>query len=269
MWGLMRYDEALRGERRRASSAWRARRGRSSSGLNGAMLLTYSGRPADALAALGPAAQLAGQRARAIHAIAAVPALIVAGRCETAVEAARQAFAEQSELPDQIAIPGPGVHIINQIWALAECGRLAEASGLASAAYEATPATAPPDALMWFSQQLGRTALLSGRVGTARRWLEEALARGEAHNMSGARRLVLSALATAYAYGGDVDAAAATVVELDRLAPFAFVRAEQDMGRAWALAAAGDLPGARQRPPRCGRPGGRHRLPHHRGVAPA
>ena len=120
-----------------------------------------------------------------------------------------RAFAEQMELPDQIAIPGPGVHIITQIYALTECGRLAEATALAAAAYEATPATAPPDAFMWLAHQLGRCALLSGRVETARRWLGEALARCEEHNIVGPRRLVLSALATAHACLGDADAAAA------------------------------------------------------------
>ena len=179
-------------------------------------------------------------------AIAATPSLIVTGRCRTAVDEARRAFAEQRGLPDQVALPGPGVHVVNQIWALAECGRLTESSGLAAAAYAATPATAPPDGLMWLSQQQGRTALLAGQVETARRWLEEALARGDAHNMSGARRLVLSLAATVHAYRGDAAAAAAAVAELQRVPPFAFARAEQDLGPAWARAAAGDLPGARQ-----------------------
>ena len=202
--------------------------------------------PNDALALLATVESLDGDRARAMWAIAATPSLIVTGRCRTAVDEARRAFAEQRGLPDQIALPGPGVHVVNQIWALAECGRLTESSGLAAAAYAATPATAPPDGLMWLSQQHGRTALLAGQVETARRWLEEALARGDAHNMSGARRLVLSLAATAHAYRGDAAAAAAAVAELQRVPPFAFARAEQELGPAWARAAAGDLPGARQ-----------------------
>ncbi len=38
----------------------------------------------------------------------------------------------------------------------------------------------------------------------------------------------------------------AAIAELDRLPRFAFVEPEQELGRAWALVAAGDLPGARQ-----------------------
>ena len=45
---------------------------------------------------------------------------------------------------------------------------------------------------------------------------------------------------------GDTAAAAAAVVEMDRRPEFPFTRPEQEFGRAWALAAAGDLPGARR-----------------------
>jgi DNA-binding CsgD family transcriptional regulator len=57
---------------------------------------------------------------------------------------------------------------------------------------------------------------------------------------------VLSASATAAACRGDAVAAAAAVRDLDRLPPFPFTAPEQDLGRAWALVAAGDLPGARR-----------------------
>jgi len=76
--------------------------------------------------------------------------------------------------------------------------------------------------------------------------LGEALARCEAHHIVGPSRLVLSALATAHAFAGDAAAAALAVDELDRVPAFAFVRAEQELGRGWALAVGGDLVGARQ-----------------------
>ena len=177
--------------------------------------------------------------------MAEVPALVATGRCATGAATAVLAYAEQLELSDQIALPGPDVHIGNQIHALIECGRLNDAAALATAAYESTPSTAPPDILTWLSHQLGRCALLSGRVETARRWLGESLARCDAHNIIGPSRLVLSALATAHASLGDAAAAAAAVLELDRRPAFLFGPAEQELGRAWALAATGDLPGAR------------------------
>ena len=82
--------------------------GSSELGLNGAMLLTYSGRPAEALAVLGPVGELAGQRARAIHAIADVPALIVTGRCETAVEAADRRSPSRASSPTRSPSPVRG-----------------------------------------------------------------------------------------------------------------------------------------------------------------
>ena len=109
-------------------------------------------------------------------------------------EEAGRAFAEHSALPEQIAIPGPGVHLVTQVYTLAECGRLAEADTLAMAAYEGTPANAPPDTLIWFAHQL-RSGARSSRVIRlpTRRWLGEALARCEAYELVSAHRLVLSA----------------------------------------------------------------------------
>ena len=245
MWGLGRHAEALA-----ANDAARSRlgdeAGRAELTLNEGLLLTYSGRPADSLAVLDRVAPDPDLRARALRALSELPALVATGRCETGAELLERAFAEQLELPDQIAIPGPGNHILIRAYALAECGRLAEASALAGAAYEATPDSAPPDARMWLAHQLGRSALLSGRLATARRWLVEALARSEDGGLAGPRCLVLSALATACAGLGDVEGAEAAARELDRLIPFPFTRPEQDLGRAWARVAAGDLPGARR-----------------------
>ncbi len=210
------------------------------------MVLTYAGRPLDALAVLAPLGPPTNRRARSLRALAEVPALVATGRCVTAVEAAGRAFAEQSELPDQIAIADPGTHVLMQIYGLAECGRLEDAVELATAAYEAIPATAPPDGLMWLSHQLGRCALLRGQVATAKRWLGEALARCDAHDIVGPSRLVLSLLGNGERLPGRLGRRGAT--RWPRWTggrSFPFARPEQELGRAWALVAAGDLPGAR------------------------
>ncbi len=267
VWGLLRGDEAL--------AVNRSARDRLGDGpgveeltLNEASLLSYCGRPLEALALLEPMPPTADRRARALRAMAEVPALVATGRCATGAATAVRAYAEHMECPDQIALPGPDVHIGNQIHALTECGRLNDAAALATAAYEATPSTAPPDTLVWLSHQLGRCALLSGEVETARRWLGESLARCDAHNIIGPSRLVLSALATAHASLGDAAAASAAVIELDRR-PRVPVRA----GRAGAgpsLGAGRDGRSARG-PGRAARGSGacgRERISDHRGVAP-
>ena len=241
MWGLFQADEALEISRL-ACSRISDPASKEELDLNDAMVLTYAGRPLDALAVLASLSSPTNRRARSLRALAEVPALVATGRCATAVEAARVAFAEQSELPEQIAIADPGAHLLAQVYGLAECGRLDDAVEVATAAYAATPASAPPDGLMWLSHQLGRCALLlRGQVASAKRWLSEALARCDAHDIVGPSRLVLSLLGTANVCLGDPAAAADARDEMDRRPEFPFARPEQELGRAWTLAAAGDL----------------------------
>ena len=221
MWGLSKPTEALE-VNRAARDRLSGHPSRSELTLNEAMLLTYSGRPLDILSVLESADPPRDARERSLRALAELPALVAIGKCATAAEEALRAFAEQRDLPDQIAIPTPEVHLITRIYALAECGRLAEASALASGAYEAMPPTAPPDAFMWLAQQQGRCALLSGQVETACRWLGEAAARCLDGGLDGPRRLVLSELAAAAACAGDEATAAEAAREAAQLPPFGF-----------------------------------------------
>ena len=244
MWGLSLPDEAL-AHNRAMREQLRAHPAGDELALNEAMLLTYSGRPLEILRVLEAAPDSIDARARSLRAHAELPALVAIGRCETAAAGALQAFAEQRELPEQIAIPTPEVHLITRMYALAESGRLADATALATAAYEATPPSAPPDAFVWLAQQRGRCALLRGQVETACRWLGEAAARCETHALQGPRRLVLSELAAAAACAGDEETAARAAHEAAALPPFGFALSEQHLGAGWARVAAGDLPGAR------------------------
>jgi DNA-binding CsgD family transcriptional regulator/tetratricopeptide (TPR) repeat protein len=244
MWGLMRPDDALE-HGRLALRRLEDHPAAAELVLNEAMLLTYSGRPLEIVSLLESVPPLVEPRARAMRAHAELPALVAIGRSVTAAEGALAAFAEQRQIPDEIALASPEVHMITRMYALAESGRLRDASELAANAYDATPPSAPPDAFIWLSQQRGRCALLMGQVDTARRWLAEAAARSDAHALSGPRRLVLSELAVAAAWAGDTSAAVAAAADVARLPPFAFSPSEQDLGPAWALAAQGDLPGAR------------------------
>jgi DNA-binding CsgD family transcriptional regulator len=244
MWGLHRNDEALAvntDARRRAGDS----RAMEELALNEALLLTYAGRPVDALALIGTLGAPSDDRATVLRAIAEVPALIATGRAETAAAEAASRYEAAVRLPELIAIPDPGVLVLHQIYAMSESGRLAEATALATAAYDFTPPDAPPDALMWLSFQVGRCALLAGRPVEARRWLGESLARCDATDNVGPSRLALSALVIAHAYLGDVDAARAAAQLLESRPPFAFTRPEQELGRAWWSVAAGDLTTAR------------------------
>ncbi len=244
MWGLQRDDEAL--------AVNRAARGRvvrpgdeQALLLNEATLLSYSGRPRQALDLLDQIDDVDDPWARAQRAIAQLPALIATGRAETAAARARPAFSEHVELAEPMAIADASMHTIHEVYALAESGRLRDAMAVGEAAYDAVPAAAGPDVAMWLAFQIGRSALLMGRPATARRWLSEAAARCDEHHFSGPRRLALSLLATAHAWLGDQAAATMAVAEIDALAAMAFARPDQELGRAWTLVASGDGPGGR------------------------
>jgi hypothetical protein len=91
-----------------------------------ASVLTSSGHPGRALAVLD---RIAGgdRRTRVVRAIAAAPALAMTGRTAEAVRAAEAGYADHYALGDELAIAHPAMHIVNQVFALTEAGRLAEA----------------------------------------------------------------------------------------------------------------------------------------------
>jgi DNA-binding CsgD family transcriptional regulator len=245
MWGLRRDDDALAANGR-ARHRPLGPAALEELALNEALLLTYSGRPGDSFALIAAQPAPSNDRATALRAIVEVPTLIALGRAETAATEAVARFEAAAGLPEQIAIPDPAVLVIHRIYALAEAGRIADATRLATFAYEATPANAPPDGLMWLSHQLGRCALLAGKAATARKWFGEALARCDHVNNSGPSTLVLSLLVVANAYLGDQRGVEHASGLLTTRPPFSFTRPEQELGRAWASVAAGDLATARQ-----------------------
>jgi len=244
MWGLNRSDEALVANaiaRQRVGD----RPGATALAVIDGMLLTYSGRPRQALELLSSLAETDDPWARAERAIAELPALIAMGRPETAVARARRAYAERLDFHEPVAIADASIHTIHEIHALLDSGRLTQAATLAEANYAAVPPTVAPDIAMWFAFHVGRAAVLCGRPATAVRWLRDALARSDEHHFAGPRRLILSYLAMGYAWLGDATASAAAVVELEAIAEMAFARPDQEFGPAWARVAAGDVPGGR------------------------
>jgi hypothetical protein len=96
-----------------------------------ASVLTFSGQPERALGVLE---RMAGtdRRTRVVRAIAAAPALAVTGRTAAAVKAAEAGYADHLALGEEPAIAHPAMHLVNQAFALAEAGRLADAEQLAA-----------------------------------------------------------------------------------------------------------------------------------------
>jgi len=204
---------------------------------NEAAVLTFSGRPDIALAVL---AGIPGsdQRTRVVRAIAGAVALATAGRTAEAVALAQASYADHVALGDELAIAHPATHIVNQVFALTEAGRLAEAEQLARAGAEAVASHRVPIAQIWFAANLGRVATLQGRLATARRYYAEAAGLAQAHRFAGPRCMALSGLALAHAMLGEPEAAAQALAERAAVPWFGFLGPEQRLADAWAAAAA-------------------------------
>jgi len=154
------------------------------------------------------------------------------------VHAAVTGHADHLALGDELAIAHPAMHLVNQVFALAEAGRLAEAERLARDGAEIVAAQRVPIAQIFFAVSLARTATLQGRLATARRFWAEAAGLAQASRFAGPRRLALSGLALAHAMAGDADAAATVLAERDTGPAFGFRGPEQQLADAWAAVAA-------------------------------
>jgi DNA-binding NarL/FixJ family response regulator len=202
-----------------------------------ASVLTFSGHPDQALTVLEHI-EGTDRRTRVVRAIAAAPALALTGRTAQAAKTAEAGYADHLALGDELAIAHPAMHLVNQVFALAEAGRLAEAEQLARAGAQIVAAPRVPIAQIFFAANLGRVATLQGRVATARRYWAEAAGLAAAHRFAGPRRLTLSGLALAHAMLGQADAAGQALAERDTLPAFGFRGPEQHLADAWAAVAA-------------------------------
>jgi DNA-binding CsgD family transcriptional regulator len=232
-WGLLQPAAAL--------AAVRAARARTTDPVALAELRAieatvrmYDGQPAAVLDLLAPLRDHPDQRVRVLQAVAHATALLLTGRCESALAAAQQGLADHLQLGDQLALPPPGAEVVIQTWAMQEAGRLSEAADLANAGHQYATADGSSIGCIWFELLLGRGALLSGRVRTARRWFAQAEARCREHGYDGPRQAALAGLAVTAAWLGDTAAARSAIAEASELAGLRYLWGELERGRAWA-----------------------------------
>ena len=201
-----------------------------------ASVLTFSGHPGRALAVLD---RIGGgdRRTRVVRAIAGAPALAMTGRTAEAVKVAEAGYADHAALGDELAIAHPAMHIVNQVFALTEAGRLAEAEQLARTGTEIVASQRVPIAQIFFAVNLGRVATLQGRVATARRYYAEAAGLAQASHFTGPQHIALSGLALAQAMLGDAGAAAQALAERATGPAFGFRGPEQQLADAWTAIA--------------------------------
>ena len=243
-WGQLDPDGALavlQGARRRVSGA-----GELDELLaEEASIHTFSNRPLEALALLDAIEGADDARTAVVRALVLAPALTAVGRCDEAVRVAERGFEQHVALPDQLALAHPGSHIVAQVFALTDAGRLAEAETLAAAGYEIAAADRSLIAQIWFTLNLGRVLLAQGRLAGSRRWYLEGVGLARQAGFDGPLRLGLAGLAITLGGLDDGAGASAMIAEADELRPFAFLVAEQEIGRAWAEVASGEPARAR------------------------
>ncbi len=237
VWGLLRPAEAE--DLARAAYA-EARRDATRDMLRAAIAwaLVFSDRPADALDVLGELGE-DSHRGGELRAIAEACALIAGGRAERAAVVAR--VGRNIHITTSADVDRPGTHLATEVFALVEGGRLADAFEIGAAGYQVARQQRHPIGQILFTMTLGRAALVAGTPRTAKRWLAESDALCAKFSFGGPRRIVLSALATANSWLGEIDLARHAADELAGLAPFGFMTPEQERGRAWAAVAAGEL----------------------------
>jgi DNA-binding CsgD family transcriptional regulator len=244
-WGLLDPDQALRVSHT-ARSTIRSRDGTHELLSIEARVQVYSGRPADAMNALAPLMDATAPRTVVLAAVPHAMALVQLGQCERGAAVARQGYLDHARLGEALAMIHPSTHLVIEVHALAEAGRLTEAVERASAGRALAARDRSTIGQIWFAYHLGRCALLAGRPTTACRWFAEAVALCRDNDYLWPCRLVLAGLATAGAMRGDAGSAQRALTEADDLGDIGYLRYEQDLGRAWAAAAGGDVTTARR-----------------------
>jgi DNA-binding CsgD family transcriptional regulator/tetratricopeptide (TPR) repeat protein len=196
----------------------------------------FSGHPDRALAVLD---RISGddRRTRVVRAIVAAVALATTGRTAEALRVAEIGFTEHTALGDELAIAHPATHLVNQVFALTEAGRLSEGERVARAGIELVASHRLPTTQLWFAINLGRVATLQGRMLTARRYYAEAEGLAAVNGFAGTRRLALSGVALTRAMCAERDAAASAMKERDALPAFGFLDPVQQLADAWTAVA--------------------------------
>jgi DNA-binding CsgD family transcriptional regulator len=239
VWGLLRADDAL-AVNRAAQGAVVGQAARNELIAHEACILVFSGRPAKALELIETLPRVGTPRGRVLRALAEAFALSLAGFPDRALDVARHGHEDHLRLSDQPWVDHPGGHVLAQVLAMSDAGRLAEAADCAKNGYAEASASQVPLLQIRFALHSGRVALLSGRARSAKRWYREAVARSEATGFKGPRSDGLSGLAVAHGLLGDAEAAGKAVGAMDEVHGLGVLRPERAFAEAWWLVASGD-----------------------------
>ncbi|WP_214107175.1 serine/threonine-protein kinase [Acrocarpospora catenulata] len=208
-----------------------------------ALLLSATGRAAEALDRIGETPPEGPPRRRVLWLRSRGLALAGSGRVEQAVEVARLAFDEHVRLDDRLAVYHPAGQLITLSGALLEAGEFDEAEQAAREGRRLATVDEAGSLAMWFPWNLGSALLARGRPESAARHFREGLALARAFTHPVAELFQLAGLVLAAAQlgaPGDPD----LVRAFEERALIPMDHSDVDRARAWLLVANGDTAAA-------------------------
>jgi DNA-binding CsgD family transcriptional regulator len=151
------------------------------------------------------------------------------------MEVAQRAFDLGGELGAQNSMADPGLHVVTQVLAMIELGRLVDAQFVADVGYEMAIAQRTRTGQGWFALMKGRVGLVSGDVLGSLRNFGEASALLTEVGWPGARRWASAGRMLAAAFAGDAATCAAAAEKLGSVdpGPARMMEAEVVRARAW------------------------------------
>ncbi len=213
-----------------------------------ATLLAGAGRPAEALEIAESIAGSATGATQVELAAARAISLLTMGRCDEAAVLARQAAADQADLPGWLARRGIAQHLLNEAHALAYSGRYPPARELLEPAAARARSVNAMGAWVWFEMALAEIARDTGRGREAIRRFQGVA--DAAHAAGQDATLVWAHVGVAQGHllvGECAEAAAALGLADEVESPVASSETTRERTRAWLEACRGDLPSALDR----------------------
>jgi DNA-binding CsgD family transcriptional regulator len=169
--------------------------------------------------------------------------LLTMGRCDEAVELARQAAADQSDLPRWLARRGAARHLLNEAHALAYSGRYVAARALLEPAADRARSTNAMAAWLWFEMALAELARDTGRGREAIRRFHVVADAASSVGQDAALVWAHVGVAQGHLLVGECEAAAVALARADAAgqSPVATSALTRERTRAWLHACRGDL----------------------------
>ncbi len=206
----------------------------------------YDGRPVDALRFLGAPAKHEDARVTIDAGCTAAVAAMSCGQFELglahlAVVDAAVAALGGNEFSTSIDGMDLASRYAARLGIALHQGHYAQVVEFGRRAHEVAVEDASPTARAWIAHLLGAALLAQGQVTEAIRWFREAVTASTTMSTESLHRIVLTGLAAAHAWSGDVAAAEAVLAGVDDLPgrPLPLFESHVRRAQAWVLAAQG------------------------------